>query len=125
MTEVFNYRKLAVYQKAKLWVKDVYKLLDTFPPEEKYALRNQIQRASFSVPSNIAEGMSRSSRKDEAHFIEIAYGSLMEVQSQLEIAETLGYINQIDIDWIDEKTMEIARMLSGLKMKLLQMSSEK
>lgn len=125
MTEVFNYRKLAVYQKAKLWVKDVYKLLDTFPPEEKYALCNQIQRASFSVPSNIAEGMSRSSRKDEAHFIEIAYGSLMEVQSQLEIAETLGYINQIDIDWIDEKTMEIARMLSGLKMKLLQMSSEK
>ena len=69
--------------------------------------------------------MSRSSRKDEAHFIKIAYGSFMEVQSQLEIAETLGYINQIDIDWIDEKTMEIARMLSGLKMKLLQMSSEK
>ena len=48
MTEVFNYRKLAVYQKAKLWVKDVYKLIDTFPPEEKYALCNQIQGAEIA-----------------------------------------------------------------------------
>lgn len=119
-SNIFAYRKLNVYHKAKEWVKDVYSLIKKFPDVERYALADQVRRASFSVTSNIAEGTSRSSRKEEVHFIEMSFGSLMEVQSQLEIAETLGYLSQLDIDNIDEKTIVIAKMLSGLKSSLLK-----
>ncbi len=119
-SNIFAYRKLNVYHKAKEWIKDVYSLIEKFPPVERYALADQVRRASFSVTSNIAEGSSRSSRKEEAHFIEMSFGSLMEVQSQLEIAQTLGYLSQSDIDLIDEKTVVIAKMLSGLKSPLLK-----
>lgn len=90
--EVFEYRKLIAYQKAKEVVKKTYKLLKKFPPEERYAMCDQLRRASISVTSNIAEGVNRFSVKEKAHFIEIAYGSLMEVSSQFEVAEELGYI---------------------------------
>ena len=90
--EVFGYRKLVAYQKAKEVVKRTYKLLKKFPAEERYAMCDQLRRASVSVTSNIAEGINRYSVKDKAHFIEMAYGSLMEVPSQFEIAEELNYI---------------------------------
>ena len=90
--EVFGYRKLIAYQKAKEIVKSSYKLLKKFPSGERYALCDQLRRASVSITSNIAEGVNRYSVKDKSHFIEMAYGSLMEVSSQFEIAEELGYI---------------------------------
>ena len=73
-----------------------YKLLKKFPAEERYAMCDQLRRASVSVTSNIAEGVNRYSVKDKAHFIEMAFGSLMEVSSQIEIAEELGYITSED-----------------------------
>ena len=85
--EIFGYRKLIAYQKAKEVVKRTYKLLKKFPAEERYAMCDQLRRASVSITSNIAEGVNRYSVKDKSHFIEMAYGSLMEVSSQLEIAE--------------------------------------
>ena len=112
---MFAYRKLNVYQKALQWVLDVYALCRKFPDVEKFALSSQVRRAAVSVTSNIAEGMSRSSNKDVAHFLEISYGSLMEVQSQLEIAQLLRYITKEELDLIDPKTEEIAKMLSGLR----------
>ena len=112
---MFAYRKLKVYQKALLWVMDVYRLCSSFPNEEKFALVSQVRRAAVSVTSNIAEGMSRTSNKEIAHFLEISYGSLMENQSQLEIAQLLNYITKETLDEIDPKTEEIAKMLSGLK----------
>ena len=112
------YRKLEVYHKALAWVLDVYKLAATFPLFEVHALGGQLRRASVSVTSNMAEGMSRSSAKEIAHFLEVSYGSLMEADSQLEIAHLLGYIDKCDWDNIGTKTMEIARMLSGLKNKI-------
>ena len=90
--EVFGYRKLIAYQKAKDVVKHTYRLLKKFPSEERYALCDQLRRASVSITSNIAEGVNRYSVKDKVHFMEIAFGSLMEVSSQFEIAEELGYI---------------------------------
>ena len=111
--EVFGYRKLITYQKAKEVVKSTYKLLKKFPAEERYAMCNQLRRASVSVTSNIAEGVNRFSLKDKAHFIEIAYGSLMEVSSQFEIAEELGYVTTIDRQNMDQ-IEEDARLLSGL-----------
>ena len=112
---MFAYRKLKVYQKALLWVVNVYSLCKFFPDEERFALTSQVRRAAVSVTSNIAEGMSRTSNKEVVHFLEISYGSLMETQSQLEIAQLLNYITKESLDEIDPKTEEIARMLSGLK----------
>ena len=94
---------------------DVYRLCSSFPNEEKFALVSQVRRAAVSVTSNMAEGMSRSSSKEVLHFLEISFGSLMEVQSQMEIAQLLNYITKEQMDDLDEKTIEIAKMLSGLK----------
>ena len=112
--EVFGYRKLVAYQKAKDVVKRTYKMLKKFPAEERYAMCDQLRRASISITSNIAEGVNRFSVKDKAHFIEIAYGSLMEVSSQFELAEELGYITTADRQNMDVLIEEDARLLSGL-----------
>ena len=112
--EIFGYRKLVAYQKEKEIVKKTYKLLKKFPAEERYAMCDQLRRASLSITSNIAEGVNRFSVKDKAHFIEIAYGSLMEVSSQFEIAEELEYISSEDRLSMDMLIEEDARLLSGL-----------
>ena len=112
--EVFSYRKLVAYQKGKEVVKRTYRLLKKFPAEERWAMCDQLRRASVSITSNIAEGINRFSVKDKAHFIEISYGSLMEVSSQFEIAEELGYITTEDRMSMDNLIDEEARILSGL-----------
>lgn len=89
-------------------------MLKKFPAEERYAMCDQLRRASISITSNIAEGVNRFSVKDKAHFIEIAYGSLMEVSSQFELAEELGYITTADRQNMDVLIEEDARLLSGL-----------
>jgi four helix bundle protein len=112
--EVLGYRKLIAYQKGKEVVKRTYQLLKKFPAEERYAMCDQLRRASVSISSNIAEGINRFSVKDKAHFVEMAYGSLMEVSSQFEIAEELGYISSEDRLSMDMLIEEEARLLSGL-----------
>jgi len=112
---VFGYRKLIAYQKAKEVVKHTYKLLKKFPAEERYAMSDQLRRASVSITSNIAEGINRYSVKDKSHFIEMSYGSLMEVSSQFEIAEELGYITAEERLSMDQLIEEVARLLSGLQ----------
>ena len=111
----FSYRKLRVYQHSKLFVISVYKMLVAFPAEEKYALSDQLRRAVISIPSNIAEGMSRTSVKEQLHFLEIAYGSLNEVMCQLELAQELGYITLNQLKDLEDEYQAIARMLSGLR----------
>ena len=113
--EVFGYRKLIAYQKAKEVVKHTYKLLKKFPAEERYAMSDQLRRASVSITSNIAEGINRYSVKDKSHFIEMSYGSLMEVSSQFEIADELGYITAEERLSMDQLIEEVARLLSGLQ----------
>lgn len=113
--EVLSYRKLIAYQKAKEVVKHTYQLLKKFPVEERYAMCDQLRRASVSITSNIAEGVNRYSVKDKAHFVEIAFGSLMEVSSQFEIAEDLGYISADERLSMDKLIEEVARLLSGLR----------
>ena len=113
--EVFGYRKLIAYQKAKEVVKHTYKLLKKFPAEERYAMSDQLRRASVSITSNIAEGINRYSVKDKSHFIEMSYGSLMEVSSQFEITEELGYITAEERLSMDQLIEEVARLLSGLQ----------
>lgn len=86
-----------------------------FPPEEKFALCDQIRRAAVSITSNIAEGMGRVSEKDKLHFIEFAFGSLYETMSQIEIALDLEYINEEEYNDVENQVTQIARMLSGLR----------
>ena len=116
--EDFYYRKLKVYHLAKALVADIYTICNYFPQQESYGLTNQIQRAVISIPSNIAEGMGRFSIKERIHFIEISYGSLMEVMCQLEVAETLKYITHEQLTIEEIKITEIAKMLIGLRKNL-------
>jgi four helix bundle protein len=113
----YSYKNLNVYQDAKAFVVAVYKLLDSFPDTEKFALCNQIRRAAISVTSNIAEGVSRTSNKEKIHFLEIAYASMMEVDSQLDISVDLQYIDIDQYESINKQVNNIGRQLSVLRNK--------
>lgn len=113
----YSYKNLNVYQDAKAFVVAVYKLLDSFPDTEKFALCNQIRRAAISVTSNIAEGVSRISNKEKIHFLEIAYASLMEVDSQLDVSIELGYITIEQYNIIEEFVVCVRKQLSSLRNK--------
>jgi four helix bundle protein len=113
----YSYKNLNVYQDAKSLVVDVYKVLKLFPAEEKYALCDQIRRAVISITSNIAEGMNRMSDKEKAHFIGVAYASMMEVDSQLEVSVELGYLTPELYNTLEEKIDCIAKQLSALRAK--------
>ena len=112
--EVFGYRKLIAYQKAKEVVKRTYKLLKKFPAEERFAMCDQLRRASISVTSNIAEGASRPSDIDFAHFLDFSLGSAFEVETQLLIAKKIGYIDNDTYNQIIQRLSEIERQLHGL-----------
>jgi four helix bundle protein len=111
---VYSFENLKVWQEAKELVVDVYHLLDRFPKFEKYALCDQIRRAIVSVPSNIAEGSGRKSLKEQIHFLEIAYGSLMETYNQLLIAIELTYITEESVIAIKPSIDAVAKMINGL-----------
>ena len=113
--KIFSFENLEAYKSSRILVRDVYRLQQKFPKYETYALGDQIRRSASSVTSNIAEGSGRNSYKEKSHFIEIAYGSLMEAFSQLQIAQDLGYLTQEDIDGIRPSFISVAKMLSGLK----------
>jgi four helix bundle protein len=105
-------KELIVYQKSKDLVKSVYSVLDSFPDSERFTLCNQIRRAVVSIPSNIAEGMGRVSNKDQAHFLNIAYGSVMETYAQLDIAHDLGYITDEIFNKLESDVEEVSKMIS-------------
>jgi len=113
--KLFSFENLEVYKAARILVRDVYRLQHKFPKYETYALGDQVRRSASSVTSNIAEGSGRNSFKEKSHFIEIAYGSLMEAFSQLQIAQDLGYLTEIEINTIRPQFISVAKMLSGLK----------
>ena len=115
----YEYKNLDVYKESKNLVKMVYGLIEKFPKVETYALCDQLRRAVISVPSNIAEGSGRTSSKDQAHFFEMAFSSLMEVSCQMDIACDLGYVGKTELNQIEEQVRRIAAMLSGLRKKCL------
>lgn len=124
MDEVFAFEQLDVYQVARRYVKNVYLLSEKFPQKEDFALTSQIRRAAVSITSNIAEGTSRFSVKDKSHFIEIAYGSLMETYSQLQVALDLGYITQSDIEQQHPLVVELRNRLSALRKSYMSKTVE-
>ena len=121
--ELFYYRRLDVYKDAKQLAINVNEALKSFPKEERYALTNQLQRASTSVMFNIAEGFGRYGSKERIHFLDIANGSLMEVSSQIELAEAYHYISATQREDFDNQILSIVKQLAGLRRSLLQSSN--
>jgi four helix bundle protein len=117
-TNIFGFENLAAYQRAMDLVDKVYDLLKGFPAEERYALCDQLRRAVVSVPSNIAEGLGRTSSKEQVHFLEISYGSLMETYCQLSIAKRRHYISDEVFKELASDIENIVRPLSGLRNSL-------
>jgi four helix bundle protein len=113
-----SYRDLIVWQKAMLFVKEVYRETQSFPRTEMYGLTSQLRRAAVSIPSNIAEGQGRSFDKEFGHFISNAMGSLMEVETQLLIAMDLGYLSAAQGERLLKMAAEIGRLANGLLVSL-------
>src|SRR3954452_15455759 len=111
---VLHYRELVVWQKAMDLVVSVYELSRTFPREECYGLTNQVRRAAVSIPSNIAEGQGRGIGQSFANFLRIASGSLQEVETQLLVAQRLGFIDDRVAASVLERAAEVGRLLGGL-----------
>ena len=117
MVTKYDYKQLDVYIESKKLVKMVYELLRKFPKEEQYALCDQLRRAVISVPSNIAEGLGRYSIKEQVHFLEIAYGSLREVDCQMDIACDLGYVTNKETAELFEQINKVGAILAGMRNK--------
>ena len=112
------YKNLKVYQTSKILVKEVYLLMKKFPSEERYALCDQLRRSVISVPSNIVEGLSRTSDKEKHNFLNIAYGSLMEALCQMDLSADLGYITEEELRTVELRAVELIRMLKGMMRNL-------
>jgi four helix bundle protein len=109
-----NFRNYDVWTDGVDFSIDIYKITESFPKKETYALCDQLQRAAVSIPSNIAEGCSRKSVNEFAHFLEFSLGSSYEVETQLEIAVRLGYIDKYQYDNAIEKVQSIEKRVTGL-----------
>lgn len=112
--KINSYKDLIVWQKAMELVILVYSLTDAFPKSELYGLVSQMRRCVVSIPSNIAEGSRRRTRKDYRQFLIIAFGSGGELETQTEIAKRLYYCKGVDYNNIDELLDEIMRMLNKI-----------
>jgi four helix bundle protein len=105
------YQKLIVWQRAEELVVLVYKITDKFPKSEEFGLKSQMRRAAVSVLSQIAEGYSRKSVRDKKHFIEIAIGSLFELESDIEVSKDLNFVSETDYQMLGNKKGEVGYLL--------------
>lgn len=110
----FAFEKLDVWKVSVEFVTDLYRITESFPGEEKYGLTNQVRRAAISISSNLAEGSSRSSSKDQRRFYNIAYSSAIEVMNQLIIAIKLEYLSAEDYQNLRANLEQITRMTNAL-----------
>jgi four helix bundle protein len=118
MAAIKRFRDLIVWQKSMALVTDIYRLSRMLPNEEQYGLISQLRRSAVSIPSNIAEGYGRKSTGDYIRFLQVAMGSVYELQTQWEICLNLDYIKAASFQDLYEKSREIERMLSSLISKI-------
>jgi four helix bundle protein len=118
--KVRHYQELIVWQKAMDLVEEVYKVCRSFPREEIYGLTSQLRRAAVSIPSNVAEGQGRRTTADFLRHLSIAYGSLLEVETQILIATRLNYLAQGNCSKVLKMAGEVGRLLNGLMSSLAQ-----
>lgn len=113
-----SYRDLKVWQKAMDLVVECYQVSNQFPKIERFGLSSQLQRAAVSIPANIAEGRARQHTKEFLQHLNIAYGSLAELETHIQIAERLNYLDSDSIGQLLGKTSEVGRMINGLRRSL-------
>ncbi|HNM31170.1 MAG TPA: four helix bundle protein [Chitinophagales bacterium] len=109
-----NYKELIVWQKSIMLVKSIYNVSSQLPSDEKFGLISQIRRCAVSIPSNIAEGASRTSNKEFAHFLEIAYGSSFELETQLLLCVDLNFLPKDIVELIITELQEIQKIIYKL-----------
>lgn len=116
--EIKSYRDLIAWQRAMDFVTSVYQATAKFPRDEIYGLASQLRRSAVSIPSNIAEGHGRQTTRDFINFLSIAYGSLNEAQTQVLIANRLGYLNSDECRELESRSSEVGRLINGLSRSL-------
>ncbi|MBZ0183205.1 MAG: four helix bundle protein [Melioribacteraceae bacterium] len=110
----YSFEKLDVWQESRKIIVELYIITKSFPDEEKFGLVSQIRRAAISIASNLAEGTSRNSLKDQAHFSNLAYSSLIEVLSHLHISNDLGFLKEETLNDLKEKLQELSNKINSL-----------
>ena len=118
-----SYKELIVWQKSMALTKEIYVLTEKLPKSELYGLFSQLRRAAVSVPSNIAEGHGRRTTKDFSHFLSVANGSCMEIETQLLLCVQLNMLKEEDISPVLAELNEISRMLTSLILKTKQLKT--
>lgn len=114
MSKINSYKELISWQKGMDLCEEIYKVTDKFPKSEIYGLTSQIRRCCVAIPSNIAEGFLRGHTPEYRQFLRIAYGSGAELETQLLIAERIGYVNKKDVEKINVLLEEVMKMLNKL-----------
>lgn len=114
MERINSYKDLIVWQKAMSLALEVYKLTDKLPREEVYGLTSQMRRCAISIPSNIAEGRRRASRKELERFFVVAYGSGAELETQIELLKKLPFGNKLSYNSVDSLLSEVMRMINKM-----------
>ena len=112
--KIKSYKDLIAWQKSVLLVTDIYSITKTFPQEEKFGITSQLNRASVSIPANIAEGWGRETSKNYLQFLRTSRGSVMEVQTLLIISKNLNYISENNFEILQGKIEEVGKILQGL-----------
>ena len=115
---ITSYSDLIVWKKSMDLVIEIYKITESFPKNEQYGIISQMRRAAVSIPSNIAEGRKRGSKKEFKHFLVIAYGSGAELETQIEITKRLNYADPKKYTAIDSLLLEVMKMLNKLSSSL-------
>jgi len=116
--ETLNYQELLVWQKAMKLTAIIYKLVKKLPKEELYCLSDQMRRSVVSIPSNIAEGRNRNTKKELIHFLGISRGSKSELETQLLVCVEVGYLEEVEILEAMDLLTEIGKMLNAFIKKL-------
>jgi four helix bundle protein len=115
---VRDFRELQVWEKAHQLTLAVYQATTSLPPEEKFGLTSQLRRAAASIPTNIAEGCGRTGERELARFLQIAMGSASELEYNLLLAHELGFVDGALYHQLQERTIEVKRMMTGFIRKL-------
>ncbi len=115
MAHIYAFEKLDAWKESRSLAKEIYKITLSFPDEEKFGIVSQMRRSVISVCSNLAEGSSRISLKDQAHFYQLAYSSLMELLNQLIIAGDLNYISEELVSTTRSKIELITKLIASLR----------
>jgi four helix bundle protein len=115
LTDERPHKKLKLWKASMDLVVSIYEVTRGFPREEEFGLKSQLRRAAVSAPSNIAEGLTRASKADKKHFLNIAQSSLSEIDAQLEISERLGFIDGQAMRMAETQMKDVYMLLSGLQ----------